>query len=616
MGLIKEVRERRLIAYMGAYLVTGFVVLEGVDQLISHEYVPAIAYPIALVFYVFGMLGSLTFAWYHGEKGRQETTRGEVAIHTTLFVLALATGAYVFTSQRQAAELAAAAASSGLEANSLAVLYFEDLSSGGELAYVADGITEALIDQLSQVRSLAVISKNGVAAYRDADVTVDSIARALEVGSIIRGSVEQAGNDLRVTTRLVDGFSGADIERSTIEMPAGDFLAARDSVAESVSRLLRQRLGEEVALRERQAGTDNVEAWSLLQRAERLRKDAEDLDEAGDLEGALTTFQHADSLLAIAEAADPNWAEPPALRARIASRRAFFIANETGDFDAAVIQIGKGLAHAERGLEIAANDPKALEQRGTLNYLLYLLDVTPDRAEAERLLNGAQADLQSAVEGDPSLASAYSVLSHLYYQRQDNISVVLAARRAYEEDAFLQNADLIVQRLFWGHYDLEQFSDAGRWCDEGARRFSGNHNFIECQLRMMLTPIGEPDVESAWQLREELVSLAPETQRPFVDRLGYLLVAGVLAKSGLADSSSSVFMQGRGDEEVDPQQDLVVTEAAIRASTGDPDGAMELLRRYVAANPLHSFAVGENVHWWWRDLRDRPDFQALVRRGD
>jgi len=615
MGLIKEVRERRLIAFMGAYLVTGFVVLEGVDQLISHEYVPAIAYPIALVFYVFGALGSLTFAWYHGEKGRQETTRGEVAIHTTLSVLALATGAYVFTSQRQAAELAAAAASSGLEASSLAVLYFEDLSSGGELAYVADGITEALIDQLSQVRSLAVISKNGVAAYRDADVTLDSIARALEVGSVIRGSVEQTGDDLRVTTRLVDGFSGADIERSTIEMPAGDFLAARDSVAESVSRLLRQRLGEEVALRERQAGTDNVEAWSLLQRAERLRKDAEDLDEAGDLDRALATFQHADSLLAIAEAADPDWAEPPALRARIASRSAFFIANETGDFDAAVIRINEGLAHAERALEVAANDPKALEQRGTLNYLLYLLDVTPDRGEAERLLNGAHADLQSAVEGDPSLASAYSVLSHLYYQRQDNISVVLAARRAYEEDAFLQNADLIVQRLFWGHYDLEQFSDAERWCDEGARRFSGNHNFIECQLRMVLTPIGEPDVESAWQLREDFVSLTPETQRPFVDRLGYLLVAGVLAKSGLADSASSVFERGRGSEEVDPQQELMVTEAAIRATTGDPDGALELLRRYVAANPQHSFAVGENVHWWWRDLRSRPEFQSLLSRG-
>lgn len=317
----------------------------------------------------------------------------------------------------------------------------------------------------------------------------------------------------------------------------------------------------------------------------------------------------------MAEAADGTWGEPPALRAGIASRWAFFIANETGDFDAAVLEINKGLTHAERALALVPNDPKALEQRGTLNYLLYLLDVTPDRAEADRLLNSAQVDLESAVQGDPSLASAYSVLSHLFYQRQDNISVVLTARRAYEEDAFLQNADLIVQRLFWGHYDLEQFTDAARWCQEGARRFHDNYDFIECQLRLMLTPIGEADVDSAWQLREEFVSLAPETRKPFVDRMGYLLVAGVLAKAGLSDSASSLFERGKGDEEVDPQQELMVTEAAIRATTGDPDGALDLLRRYVAANPQHSFTVGENVHWWWRDLRSRPEFQSLLSRG-
>ena len=180
MPLLNEIRARRLLPFMGAYLVTGFVVLEGVDQLISHAFLPSVAYPIALVFYLFGMLGSLTFAWYHGEKGRQETTRGEVFMHATLVVLALGTSAYVLVSQRRASELALAAASSGLEANSLAVLYFEDLSPGGDLAYVADGITEALIERLSLVRSLDVISKNGVEPFRGADIAVDSIARALE----------------------------------------------------------------------------------------------------------------------------------------------------------------------------------------------------------------------------------------------------------------------------------------------------------------------------------------------------------------------------------------------------------------------------------------------------
>ena len=90
MGLIKEFRERRLYAYLGAYLVTGFVALEGVDQLISYDILPAVAYPIALTWYLFGIVGSLIFAWFHGEKGRQETTKAEMAMHGTLALLALA----------------------------------------------------------------------------------------------------------------------------------------------------------------------------------------------------------------------------------------------------------------------------------------------------------------------------------------------------------------------------------------------------------------------------------------------------------------------------------------------------------------------------------------------
>ena len=615
MGLLKEVRERRLIAYLGAYLVTGFVALEGVDQLISYEILPAVAYPIALVMYLFGMLGSLTFAWFHGEKGRQETTRTEMAIHAALFVGALGTSAYVYVTSQRAQELAAAAASSGLEASSIAVLYFEDLSPAGELEFVADGLTEALIERLSDVRSLDVVSRNGVAPFRGTDVTPDSVARALEVGSVIRGSVEPQGDRLRVTTRLVDGFSGADLERTTLEIPAGDFLAARDSVAESVSRLLRQRLGEEVQLRQRRAGTESVEAWSLVQRAERLRSDAEDIYEGGgQIEGAVQALWQADSLLATAETADAEWVEPPAARAHAAYRRAFFAAT-AGDIDGAGEQIDVGLEHAARALAIDRGDANALQQRGTLKYLHFLLGLTPDDDEADRLLHDAQADLEAAVEADPTLASAYSVLSHLYYNLGDNVGVVLTARRALEEDAYLRDADRIFDRLMYAHYDLEQFRDAAVWCDEGEERFPDNYKFAECRLFLMAAPSADADVDEAWRIWARLDSLAPETLREYKRRQGKLLVAAVLRKAGLADSAETVFAQGQGNEEIDPLQYLLMFEAAMRATTGDPDGATEVLRRYVASNPT---ALGDegDLHWWWRDLRGRPDFQALLRSRD
>ena len=611
MSLFEEIKERRLLPLMGAYMVSGFVVLEGVDQLISNGLLPDIAYRVALVLYLFGVPGSLSIAWFHGAKGRQQATRSEIVIQTVLVVLALATVALVVRNHREETRLAEIAAASGIESTSIAVLYFEDLSPGGELEYVADGLTESLIDQLSEVRSLDVVSRHGVARYRGADVTPDSVARALKVGSLIRGSVEPDGDDLRITVRLVDGLSGADIERRVLEIPFGQFLAARDSLAEHVGRILRRRLGEEVRVREIREGTESDEAWSQVQRAELVLQQAEDGADSGDVEAAIDRLTLVDSLLALAEGADPDWVRPPARRAHRSFRKAFFLANGLGEFDEAGAEIETGLQHADRALHTDPRDADALEQRGALKYLLFLLALTADPEESERLLDEAQADLEAAVAADPTRASVYSILSHLYVNRGDNVSVILTARRAYEEDAYLEDADRILRRLFWAHYNLEQLRDAKTWCDEGASRFPENYHFVECRLWLMISSADDPDADAAWEQQARLDALAPDE---YERHLGKLLVAGVLMREGMRDSAAAVFVSGQGTEEIDPLQELVLQEAAIRSVTGDPDRAVELIRVYLAADPNASFDMGGGLHWWWRNLAGRQDFQALLNR--
>ncbi len=611
MSLFAEIKERRLLPFMGAYMVSGFVALEGVDQLISNGLLPDIAYRIALVIYLFGIPGSLSVAWFHGAKGRQQATRPEVIIQAVLVVLALATVVLVVRDQREETRLAEMATATGIEATSVAVLYFEDLSPGGDLEYVADGLTESLIDQLSEIRSLDVVSRNGVAPYRGADVAPDSVARALKVGSLIRGSVEPDGDDLRITVRLVDGLSGADIERRVLEIPSGQFLAARDSLAENVGRILRRRLGEEIRLRERREGTEIDEAWSQVQRAELVLQQAEDLADSGESGGAIDRLVLVDSLLALAEVADPGWVRPPARRAHGSFREAFFLANGLGEFDRAGEKIGVGLDHADRALGIDPRDADALEQRGSLKYLFFLLDLTADTDESERLIDEAQADLEAAVDADPTRASVYSILSHLYVNRGDNVSVILTSRRAYEEDAYLEDADRILRRLFWAHYNLEQLRDARTWCDEGASRFPDNYHFAECRLWLMISSAEDPDSDLAWEQLQRLDSLAPDE---YERHLGRLLVAGVLMREGLRDSAAVVFTSGQGTAEIDPLQELVLQEAAIRSVSGDPDRAVELIRVYLAADPNASLDSGGGLHWWWRNLAGRQDFQALIDR--
>ena len=77
------------------------------------------------------------------------------------------------------------------------MLYFQQRTPNDSLAYLADGLTEQLIHQLSRVSTLQVISQNGVGPYRHTNVAPDSIARALKVGTLVQGIVTQSGDQMR-----------------------------------------------------------------------------------------------------------------------------------------------------------------------------------------------------------------------------------------------------------------------------------------------------------------------------------------------------------------------------------------------------------------------------------
>jgi len=523
-------------------------------------------------------------------------------------VALLAGGYWLFTRSPSAPAANAAL----LNPRTIAVLYFQDLSPDGELQYVADGLTEALITELTRVNGLDVLSRNASEAFRGTQAPLDSVAEVLDAGTLVSGTVEPVGDQVRVSVRLVQGISGDYLERETFEVPTAELLSAQDSLSEEVARLFRSGLGEEITLMRRREGTSSVDAWGLVQRGERERKSAEDLLRQGDLEGGLGAFAEADSFLALAESADPTWAEPPTLRSWVAYR----ISRNVPDLDPILEQIDLGLAHAEKALTIDPNFASALEARGTLHYWLWILGVTSDPDETKALLRNAQADLEAAVDIDPSRASAYSTLSHLYYQTSDLTSALLSAKAAYEADAFLDSAPEVLWRLFLASYDTEQFTQARYACDEGHSRFPEDYRFWECGIFKLTMPAMTPDVPEAWRLLQETVELTPEARRDLEQHLALVLVADVLAHANLPDSARNVLLRARAGADVDPNLELPYFEAHVRTELGDYDEAVDLLSGY-----LSGFSTGGGgdpsdwaTHWWWRDLRSHLGFQALVRR--
>ena len=505
--------------------------------------------------------------------------------------------------------LTTGAITSELDPHRIAVLYFQDESGRDSARYLVDGLTEGLIRELDRVQGIDVISRGGVEQYRGGSVSRDSIARALKVGTLVTGDIEQEAGRIRVTARLVDGSSGAEFARASFEQPTKNLLAVQDTLAGKVAGLIRERLGEEIRLREQRNRTHSVDAWALVQRAEQARKDAERLIASRDTTGAVSQrFERADSLYGLARVADPKWTEPLVGLAAVALRR-----SRLGlDGAAAKPWIEKGLSFTNQVLTLAPQDPDGLEIRGTLRYWRWLLHLEPDPVAAKQLLADAQSDLETAVKVRPSQASAWATLGHLYNNTKGETDAQLAARRAYEADAYLSNADQVVSRLFFASYDLSQFGDAAHWCDEGARRFPSNVNFTKCQLWMMTTRARQPDVPFAIRLADSVPKLSPVDRREFDRREAQMALAMVLARAGLSDSAQHVARRARGDQDVDPTQTLAWEEIYVRILLGQKDEALSSLKRYLSANPETRAQLAEGTNWWFRDLEDDPRYKVLV----
>jgi serine/threonine-protein kinase len=493
----------------------------------------------------------------------------------------------------------------------LAVLYVEDLSRDSSLHDVATGLTKSLIDRLGEVEGLQVISVEGVAPFAKTSIATDSIARALHVGTLVRASIEPAGNQLHVAVRLVDGSSGVDLDRSGFDVPKGAFLSARDSLVQRVSDLLRQRLGEEVRMRELRSGTTNVEAWALVQRVDNSRRQAEQLSEVGDSVGAARQYAISDSLAARAAELDAQWSEPLVQRATIAHIRARL----TRDPVEIRAHADTGLRYVARALELDPRDASALEMRARLIYDPVSLGLVRNQQDIDAILDKSERDLRDAVTFAPRRATAWQALSVIEDAKKNVSEAMVAARKAYETDAYLRAAPTILWSMFQTSYNLEQFSDALHWCDEGHRRFPATPAFVRCRLYLSFTKAVTPDPDEAWHLVRELEQITPKPMWEYQKREAEILTSIVLYRANLSDSAHHVLERTAAGPDIDPRGELVALRALAHENFGETDQAITLIEQAFATHPEHRAGFGRMNAWWWRDLQKSPRFKTLIASG-
>ena len=496
---------------------------------------------------------------------------------------------------------------------SIAVMYFQDRSPGKQLEYLASGLTEALIDELSAVSQLKVTSRNGSAAFKGKDgIATDSIARALKVGTIVNGIVEPMGNDsVRVTVRLDDARSGSQIDKTQIEAARGSSLALQDSVAHQVSLFLRRRVGQEIQELVSRVGTRNAAAWEAMQRARERISEVDALVVARDVPAALRKINQADSALANVEAMDKDWRTPIVERGWLGYRASRLVGASGLDFTK---WIDAGLADADRALLKAPSDADAIELRGTLHYWQWLNNLAPDPTAAAALLSSAERDLRASTAANDRRATAWNVLSHLLNNKGQLSESKLAAENAYRADPYLTDVDKTILRLFLASLDLGIRDEAERWCNEGRLRFPESYRFTECKLWLYALPTAQPPkMGEVWATYDEYVKVSPANVQEFDKLKGKMMVGLAFVRAGEKDSAQALASAAQGDAQIDPRGELANLAAIIYAQSGDTDTALDLIARVLAANPQQRAFAAKDRSWWLKDLRADPRYQALVK---
>jgi adenylate cyclase len=268
---------------------------------------------------------------------------------------------------------------------SIAVLPFDNLSDNPEEEYFADGLTDDLITDLSQISGLFIIARDSAFTYKDQPVEVRDVGRELGVRYVLVGSVRRGGDKVRINAQLIDARTGDHLWAERYDRDYADIFALQDEVIGEIVSALSVQLTESEQTQVTRLPTHSLEAYDYYLRAEQELHHQE--GDVGILR-ARALYQKAVSL-------DPDFAEAYAGHAQAAA----FLWVET--FDVA-------LAGTVARKEVYENAGRALELNpGLPSAHAALAEIQMADGEHETAIRSARR----AVDLGPSDAEAHATLA-------------------------------------------------------------------------------------------------------------------------------------------------------------------------------------------------------------
>ena len=347
--------------------------------------------------------------------------------------------------------------------HSIAVLPFANMSGEKDQEYFSDGLTEEVLNSLAEINELQVAARTSAFSFKGKDTDIGTIARKLNVGAVLEGSVRRSGNRVRITTQLINAVTGFHLWTHTYDRDLGDVLKLETEIAGAVASALKVSLLGEVATKIELGGTRNPAALDAYLRGRKAQVGAHGEKDYRAAVAAYTeaigldpgyALAYANRSLALASLADEG--SGPEVRenfakAEVDARKAIMLAPDLAEghnalavyFDNGLLDFSQANAEYERALALAPGDAHVLRDYGAFAATMGHFDA-------------GIAAARHAVVLDPLNRTGQFFLGEALYYGRQNKEAIAAFEHALALDPEYQPAHAFRGLAYYALGDFER----------------------------------------------------------------------------------------------------------------------------------------------------------------
>ncbi len=441
-SFFSELRQRKVVQMAAIYGAVAWGLTEVIVTIVEQLFLPQWVSTLAVIGFVVGFPVAMFLSWTFDitAEGIQRTEvtsrRGTASIALSMLLLVAGTAGLFLLIKPSIEETGQKLRAPDILPNSVAVLPFENASQDADDAYLSEGLSDELRDQLGRVTELRIAARSSSVAAVERGMDAMSASDSLRVAHLVEGSIRRQGRRLKVSVQLIEGHTGLAVWSDTFERGANELLSVQQTIADEIVRHVLPD-AEDIETNPATRDADANELMILAQHyekqvRERQVRDDKTLLEAvrlyreatqADPESALAHSRLAGALLYLG---DLEAAEAPINRALLLDPTLSEVQNTLGEFYWA-----RGMPEAStafrRAVELNPNNADALH-----NYSL----VASMRIAAQDGSDPAQP-LRRAVELDPLSLSTHAALGEFLgrFGRSSEVPAVIRNIEALFDDA-------------------------------------------------------------------------------------------------------------------------------------------------------------------------------------